>query len=528
MNQENRSFFFRLFFIVLTCFILPLPLNAVEYKYGVDWEILTLPDSKNEYDFQSISRQNLPWKKSSANVLDLGFNDHTKWLKVILNKEKKAKGKIYLSFIWPFLDYVAIMQKDGSIQESGDMVPHSKWAMPSIHPVLDISEPGRRIFYVKMVFPGLVNFPVRVETEKELLIRVSHIETLEIVYSIIVFLLIMYSLVLYTRTREKLFLHYLGYISALSFSIFISYGSAFQYLWPESPGWQNRAQLAFFALGTIMITNFAYHFLNIRFFLKKVIPAYWFNNILGATVIFLKLTVTSVSLHKLIVFLALSHYFIFTILVISNAIAVYRKNFKPALYFLLIWGVIISCFFLSFLYMAGALPYNFWVIYTGNLIVPFDFIVFTAVIIYRLNNFTDFERFFDEEHETSSGYKKSYLHNVSVDHVISSLQRLMETEKIYKDDPEITVAKMAGLIGIKPYQLTEVITQKMERSFTDYVNQCKIKEAIRLMKTEKFLRVIDIAHRSGFQSKSAFNTAFKKFAGVSPSHYRTDILNEEK
>jgi len=526
MMKPNKGYLrLRLVFAILAWFAALFPLSAAEYNYGTDWEILTTTDTSGGYDFDSIRSEQIVWEKSTENILSLGFNSRTKWLKVVLHKKKEEKERYYLSFLWPFLDYVAIMGNDGMVQESGDMVRQSNWVRPSIYTVLDISETGRQVFYVKMVFPGLVNFPVRVETEKELFLRVSRIETLELVYSLIIFLVIIYVLSLYARTREKIFLYYLGYITATSFSIFVSYGSAFQYLWPEHPGWQNRAQLAFFAFGTITITNFAYHFLNIRYYLKKMVPAYWFNNALGATVIVLKLTVTSVSVHKLIVFLSLIHYFIFAILVISNAILVYKKKFKPALYFLIIWGVVISCFFLSFLYMTGALPYNFWVVYSGVLALPFDFIVFTAVIIYRLNNVPGVEGLFNQEQIGSKGYKKTYLHNVSVDDVVDSLERLIKEEKIYKNDPEISVLKVAELIGIKPYQLTEVITQKMGRSFAEYLNHSKIEEAVRLMNERKSMRIIDIAHQSGFQSKSAFNTAFKKITGTTPTKYRDDLAS---
>jgi AraC-like DNA-binding protein len=68
----------------------------------------------------------------------------------------------------------------------------------------------------------------------------------------------------------------------------------------------------------------------------------------------------------------------------------------------------------------------------------------------------------------------------------------------------------------------------MDASFYDWIAQYRVEEAKRLMtdpKTSQFT-VEQIAEEVGYNSKSAFNKAFKKFAGQTPSEFRTKSISE--
>ena len=59
-------------------------------------------------------------------------------------------------------------------------------------------------------------------------------------------------------------------------------------------------------------------------------------------------------------------------------------------------------------------------------------------------------------------------------------------------------------------------------NFNQFLNKYRIEEAKKRLKDpeENQFVVLKIAYDVGFNSKSTFNTAFKKFTGMSPSQYR--------
>ncbi|MCL6273354.1 helix-turn-helix domain-containing protein [Muricauda sp. 2012CJ35-5] len=96
--------------------------------------------------------------------------------------------------------------------------------------------------------------------------------------------------------------------------------------------------------------------------------------------------------------------------------------------------------------------------------------------------------------------------------------------KLYLES-DLTLSKLGGLIG-KPPQITSgLINQYANRNFNDFVNYYRIQEAKQLlsqMENQKFT-ISSIAFDTGFSSLSSFNSAFKKFEGMTPSVYRKSI-----
>ena len=62
--------------------------------------------------------------------------------------------------------------------------------------------------------------------------------------------------------------------------------------------------------------------------------------------------------------------------------------------------------------------------------------------------------------------------------------------------------------------------------FFDFVNECKINYAKDLLldQNRQDLTVLEILYDAGFNSKSSFNTEFKKRSGVTPTEYRRKRL----
>jgi AraC-like DNA-binding protein len=103
---------------------------------------------------------------------------------------------------------------------------------------------------------------------------------------------------------------------------------------------------------------------------------------------------------------------------------------------------------------------------------------------------------------------------------------IMEKEKLYLD-PEISLKELSDKTGISPRYLSQVINSKFNQNFFDFINHYRIEEAKRLMTgtVRKEVTILEVMYNVGFNSKSSFQTAFRKYTGTTPTEFRHRTLN---
>ena len=81
---------------------------------------------------------------------------------------------------------------------------------------------------------------------------------------------------------------------------------------------------------------------------------------------------------------------------------------------------------------------------------------------------------------------------------------------------------MAKSINESSHHVSQVINEKLNQSFFELLASHRVDEAKAILKTDlgKKITIEEIAERVGYNSKSAFNTAFKKITSQTPSAYR--------
>ena len=121
-------------------------------------------------------------------------------------------------------------------------------------------------------------------------------------------------------------------------------------------------------------------------------------------------------------------------------------------------------------------------------------------------------------------YEWSSLTDEKADDYLNRLKLIMNEDKPYLDS-SLTLQKLADIIGISPQHLSQTINERMNQNFFDFVNCYRIKEAKRLLVDPKgeLLTILAIAEEVGFNSKSSFNTAFKKITGMTPTEYKKSL-----
>jgi AraC-like DNA-binding protein len=118
-------------------------------------------------------------------------------------------------------------------------------------------------------------------------------------------------------------------------------------------------------------------------------------------------------------------------------------------------------------------------------------------------------------------YEKSTLTPERAERYLRRLLNHMETEKPYVDG-ELTLPKLAERLSIPAPHLSQIINERLQQNFFDFVNTYRVEEAKRrlLDPAKQHYSVLAIAEEVGFNSKSSFNAVFKKHVQMTPSEFR--------
>ena len=97
----------------------------------------------------------------------------------------------------------------------------------------------------------------------------------------------------------------------------------------------------------------------------------------------------------------------------------------------------------------------------------------------------------------------------------------MEEEKLYQET-ELTLQQLSDKLGLHTYLVSQAINEGLKKNFYDLVNNYRVEEAKRLLLHPKNVNytVLSVGFEAGFNSKTTFNTVFKKFTGLTPTEYR--------
>jgi len=104
------------------------------------------------------------------------------------------------------------------------------------------------------------------------------------------------------------------------------------------------------------------------------------------------------------------------------------------------------------------------------------------------------------------------------------LKKYMVEKKPFLNS-SLTIQEVSGEIGIPVRELSLLINHQLGQHFYDFVNTYRIENAMNMLKdeTKSKVTILEILYEVGFNSKSSFNTAFKKHTGTTPTLYRKGL-----
>ena len=117
-------------------------------------------------------------------------------------------------------------------------------------------------------------------------------------------------------------------------------------------------------------------------------------------------------------------------------------------------------------------------------------------------------------------YKRSSLKEKEAEVYLENLLDYFEKEKPYLNG-QLKLVDLSEHLNISVHHLSQIINEQLGKNFFDFVNEYRVREVkARLSNSEhKQYTLLSIAYDSGFNSKSNFNSTFKKITGFTPSQY---------
>ena len=123
-------------------------------------------------------------------------------------------------------------------------------------------------------------------------------------------------------------------------------------------------------------------------------------------------------------------------------------------------------------------------------------------------------------------YEKTALSPDATTEILDRLRTLMATTAPYRN-PDLSLAELAAQLRVPPHHLSQVINEQCQQNFFDFINTYRIEEVKRQLQLPEtaHLKLEEVGFAAGFNSKSAFNAAFKKSTQTTPSQFRKTILS---
>ena len=130
----------------------------------------------------------------------------------------------------------------------------------------------------------------------------------------------------------------------------------------------------------------------------------------------------------------------------------------------------------------------------------------------------------ENENNVQTKYASSSLNEEKKQDLFQALERLMTEKYCYKDNL-LTKEKVAELLGSNRTYLSQIINEQTGKTFTQYINDYRIQEAVRLLSDPTNQTPLKaVSADLGFNSMTTFYKQFQAATGMTPTQYRNQVV----
>lgn len=353
-----------IFFILLTILCIGgLFSQSKEYTYS-DYSTVEfigpyleiVEDNTNSLSIDDIILRN-DFKNYPHRIPRFGISKSTFWAKFTLNN-KSSISDFLLQYNKIDVDELVVYYKkntnDNVFIEQALYATSEKYSGRLF--LFDINIPAgeKRTIYIKFKTKWNVTFSVEMAEKSKILQQIFNGELISGIYFGILLIMVLYNMFIYFSIKDKSYLFYVIYISCFLLFQFNELGYAYKYLWYKEPSLYSVSAKLFPILTTCAAIFFIRDYLKTKVYTPKAdkifiallvamiccLPLVFNQKYNSSAFLILNILTLTISLYTLII-----------------AINIYLKGFKPALFFLIAWSILLLSIIEFNLSNLGVIPY---------------------------------------------------------------------------------------------------------------------------------------------------------------------------
>lgn len=174
-----------------------------------------------------------------------------------------------------------------------------------------------------------------------------------------------------------------------------------------------------------------------------------------------------------------------------------------------IWliSIFAGVFFIWLAYSTAA--YTSYIL--GALSFSFLFYLLVLLITFRKSK----QPVFCQEKER---YKNKEIREENISQLEQALPSIIAKELFLNSN--LTLDQTAKELKISKHLLSQYLNEKLNKSFSAFINEYRIEKAKELLQKKRNYSVESVGYECGFNSKSSFFTAFRKITGKTPAEFQ--------
>lgn len=356
-------------------------------RVSIKEQLYILEDKEKEWTIEDVRSEPIAnyFQKNKEDIPNFGYTSSAYWVYFSVNN-KTETAEFLFEIGYPSLHDIEIYIYDGTgLREKvfmGSKYPFHERSFfhPNFLRIFNMEPNETLTFYIRFESRTSLQMPLYIY-EHSGFIQAKQFDLL--IYGItygILGVMALYNLFIYFTLRHTSYLYYVFVILATFFSNLSFTGVAYQYLWPNSPNWNELSVVFFLVLGMIFAVLFAYTFLEIKEYLPRFKVLFHIAFILNVLLLFFVLFDLDIVLNLMSVII-----FAMFALILLSALLSWKRGLRQARFFILAWTVFLCGVFLTVLADGAIIPINTFTKFSGQISAMIEVVLLSFALADRIN-----------------------------------------------------------------------------------------------------------------------------------------------
>ncbi len=406
------------------------------------------------------------------------------WVKLKLVMPEVRQGFL-LEFFDQTIDSLAVHVKHESESEYtsyevGDMLPFKEKEIAHKNFQIRLNQLGNYLVYFRVVSHEYADIRVAIRSYGWFLAyALAEYYLYGILYGMIL-IISLYNLLIYLAMREVKYLYYTFYILSVGLFGLSVDGIGYQYIWRNSPQWNQIAHGVALFLLIFWAILFSKKFLNLSVRSPKINKV--LNWMLGLRILLFSYALFFDS--NLFQFRNIE--LIPLVLLFVGSISVYRRGYKPARFFIVAFGFLFLGFFLKALLMLSIIPFFIISYYSLHICFVFEMLFLSVALsdrvrVLKVNKDRAMKRIISQ-HEANAKMKDQM--NAQLESLVAQRTEELKEKNDMLSQQKKEISEINSLLDLDNYRLRNNIKtiqrerlQNKELSYEEFIEVFPDKEA---------------------------------------------------